>query len=56
MWPVNRILNLDDGFEKPDVQKEIVDQFQAAAKANTDAGVEVATAAGPIKASGVSMD
>lgn len=45
---IDRILNLDDGFEKPDIQKVIVEQFQKAAKANTDAGGEVVIAAGGV--------
>jgi len=34
---VDRILNLDEGFENPEVQRDLIGQFQAAAKANTDA-------------------
>ncbi len=45
---VDRILNLDQGFSDPVIQKDLIDQFQAAAKANTDAGAEVVIAAGGV--------
>jgi allantoin racemase len=45
---VDRILNLDAGFADPVIQKDLIDQFQAAAKANTDAGAEVVIAAGGV--------
>jgi allantoin racemase len=45
---VDRILNLDDGFENADVQRDLIGQFQAAAKSCTDAGAEVVIAAGGV--------
>jgi len=45
---VDRILNLDEGFENPEVLRNLIGQFQAAAKANTDAGAEVVIAAGGV--------
>jgi len=45
---VDRILNLDAGFTNKAVQDELIDQFQTAAKANTDAGAEVVIAAGGV--------
>jgi len=45
---VDRILNLDEGFENPEVLRDLIGQFQAAAKANTDAGAEVVIAAGGV--------
>ena len=44
----DRILNLDEGFENKDVQRDLIGQFQSAAKANTDAGAEVVIAAGGV--------
>jgi allantoin racemase len=45
---VDRILNLDEGFENADVQRDLIGQFQTAAKACTDAGAEVVIAAGGV--------
>jgi allantoin racemase len=45
---VDRILNLDDGFENESVQRDLIGQFQSAAKAGTDAGAEVVIAAGGV--------
>jgi Asp/Glu/hydantoin racemase len=45
---VDRILNLDEGFENAAVQRDLTGQFQAAAKAGTDAGAEVVIAAGGV--------
>jgi allantoin racemase len=45
---VDRILNLDAGFTDMAIQKDLIEQFQAAAKANTDAGAEVVIAAGGV--------
>jgi hypothetical protein len=44
----DRILNLDEGFENMEVQRDLIGQFQNAAKANTDAGAEVVIAAGGV--------
>jgi len=45
---VDRILNLDEGFENLEVQRDLIGQFQNAAKASTDAGAEVVIAAGGV--------
>lgn len=45
---IERILDLDQGFEDAAAQKRIVDQFEAAARANTAAGAEVVIAAGGV--------
>ena len=45
---IDRIADLDAGFHDEVARNRIVDQFQAAAKANTDAGAEVVIAAGGV--------
>src|ERR1700761_1111943 len=45
---VDRILNLDQGFSDAKIRQDLIDQFQVAAKANTDAGAEVVIAAGGV--------
>jgi allantoin racemase len=45
---VDRILNLDQGFADKAILDDLIEQFQAAAKANTDAGAEVVIAAGGV--------
>jgi allantoin racemase len=45
---VDRILNLDAGFTDKAVQANLIEQFQTAAKANTDAGAEVVIPAGGV--------
>jgi allantoin racemase len=45
---VDRILNLDQGFTDTAVCADLVGQFQAAAKTNTDAGAEVVIPAGGV--------
>ncbi len=45
---LDRIADLDAGFHDEAARERIVEQFQAAAKANTDAGAEVVIAAGGV--------
>jgi allantoin racemase len=45
---VDRILNLDAGFSDLAIQKDLIEQFQAAARSCTDAGAEVVIAAGGV--------
>jgi allantoin racemase len=45
---LDRILDLDDGFEDPAAKKRILDQFMKAAKRNVDDGAEVVIAAGGV--------
>lgn len=45
---VDRILNLDQGFTDKAICDDLINQFQIAAKANTDAGSEVVIAAGGV--------
>jgi allantoin racemase len=43
---IDRILKIDAAFTDMAIQKDLIEQFQTAAKANTDAGAEVVIAAG----------
>lgn len=45
---VERILNLDKGFQDDNVKRELIDAFMKAANANVDAGAEVVIAAGGV--------
>ncbi len=45
---IDRIADLDAAFEDPQARSRVVEQFQAAARANTDAGAEVVIAAGGV--------
>ncbi|MBN9598916.1 MAG: hypothetical protein J0G28_04480 [Afipia sp.] len=45
---LDRILDLDEGFENPEARKRILDQFMKAARRNVDDGAEVVIAAGGV--------
>jgi allantoin racemase len=45
---IERITDLGPGFDHPDVQARILEQFHAAARKNTEAGAEVVIAAGGV--------